>query len=282
VSGMPPRLKWHMLRRRKSDPAFLRENLAAALEHGAACEVDIVFTADGHAFCLHDLTLDRETTGTGLAAQHSRAEIERMRQRGHGDAVLDSPPLFLDEIAAMVRKNTRTAPAQVQLDIKAPIEALTREALERIEEAIGDVAPGFIAGGYDWSLIQSLAAAVPGLHAGFDPLAHYPRSCALDRNGFVEVGEKTLAIAPVAAMYYLEAKLVLGALDYGVNLIDMVGRNGAMIDVWTLDANRPDLHRDLRRVIEAGCDQITSNDPDALYPLIEEIARDCDPHRREA
>lgn len=261
-----------MLRRRRSDPAFLRENLVAALERGAACEVDIVLTADGHAVCLHDLTLDRETTGSGLAAHHMRAEIQGLRQRGPDGAALDSPPLFLDEIAAIVRENAGAAPGQVQLDIKAPIEALTEEALRRIEATIGDVAPSFIAGGYDWTLIRRLAAAVPGVHAGFDPLDHYPRSCALDRDEFIGLGEKTLAIAPGAAMYYLEAKLVLAALDLGVNLIEMVGRDGAMVDVWTLDANRSNLQQDLRRVIEAGCHQITSNDPEALQPLIEEIA----------
>lgn len=81
-SRTAPRVKWHMLRRQKSDAAFLRENLVAALEIGAACEVDIVFTADGHALCLHDRTLDRETTGHGRVADMTRAETERLHQRG--------------------------------------------------------------------------------------------------------------------------------------------------------------------------------------------------------
>src|SRR6185503_11718058 len=72
VSRLPARLKWHMLRRRKSDAPFLRENLVAALKIGAACEVDIAFTADGHALCLHDPSLDRETTGRGLVATTTR------------------------------------------------------------------------------------------------------------------------------------------------------------------------------------------------------------------
>ena len=71
-----------MLRRRKSDAPFLRENLVAALNDGAACEVDIAFTADGHALCLHDPTLDRETTGRGLVAATARSQIERVLQRG--------------------------------------------------------------------------------------------------------------------------------------------------------------------------------------------------------
>src|SRR5262252_4496483 len=92
------RLKWHMLRRRKSDAPFLRQNLSAALQGGAPCEVDIAFTADGHAVCLHDATLDRETTGHGRVAEHSRLDIERLRQRTPYGATLDSPPLFVDEI----------------------------------------------------------------------------------------------------------------------------------------------------------------------------------------
>ena len=267
-----PRLKWHMLRRRKFDPAFLRANLNAALDQGAACEVDIVVTADGHALCLHDLTLDRETTGTGLAARHARVEIERLRQRGPDGAILASPPLFLDEIAAAVRAGPAAMQGQVQLDIKAPVEALTGKTLDRLGATLGGAASRFIAGGYDWTLIRLLAEAVPGLHAGFDPLAYYRQSCDLAADEFLRLGETVLGLAPEAEMYYLEAKLVLAGLDRGVNLIDLVTRHGAMVDVWTLDADRKGLREDLRRLVEAGCHQITTNDPDALRPLIEEIA----------
>src|SRR5215467_15428669 len=97
-----PRLKWHMLRRRKSDAPFLRENLAAALRAGAACEVDVVLTRDGHALCLHDRTLDRETTGTGRVTDATRAEIEQIRRRAADGAPLDDPPLFVDELVAVV------------------------------------------------------------------------------------------------------------------------------------------------------------------------------------
>jgi glycerophosphoryl diester phosphodiesterase len=261
-----------MLKRRRSDPAFLRENLAAALDQGAACEVDIVFTADGHAFCLHDLALDRETTGTGPAFLRSRAEIERLRQRGPDGRILDSPPLFLDEIVSAVRAGSWAAPGQIQLDVKASIEAATGTVLDNLGAALGDAACRFIAGGSDWTLIRRLVQAVPGLHAGFDPLAHYPRSCDLSADEVRRLGRTVLDLAPGAEMYYLEAKLVLAGLDRGVNLIDLVAAGGAMVDVWTVDAGRNALRTDLRRLIGAGCDQITTNDQDALQPLIEEIA----------
>ena len=261
-----------MLRRRRSDPPFLRENLRAAIAAGAACEVDIVFTADGHAFCLHDLDLDRETTGSGPAQARTRIEIERLRQRGNGRAVLNAPPLFLDEIVAEVRQGAASAPRSVQLDIKAPHDSLTEEALRRLRTVLGPSAPLFIAGGYDWPTIERLAQEVPGLHAGFDPLAHYPRSCALTADEFRALGESTLAMANDAVMFYLEAELVIAGLGQDVNLIEMVSRNGASVDVWTLDLDRPDLRYVLRRVIDAGCHQITSNDPEDLGALVEEMA----------
>ncbi|MBK7471345.1 MAG: hypothetical protein IPI73_12675 [Betaproteobacteria bacterium] len=47
---------------------------------------------------------------------------------------------------------------------------------------------------------------------------------------------------------------------------------GAAVDAWTIDADLPDLRNVLRRLIAAGCHQITSNDPEALRPIVEEIA----------
>lgn len=271
--GRPaPRLKWHMLRRRKSDPAFLRENLVAALREGAACEVDIVLTADGHALCLHDLTLDRETTGSGPVAEATRAEIERLHQRGSDRVALSSAPLFLDEIVATLREVGVTAPALVQLDVKAPATALDTQRLTRIGAVLGASASAFIASGYEWETVRRLTAAAPGMHAGFDPLAFYPRSFALDAPGFAALAARTLTTAPDASIYYLEAKLVLAALDRGVDLVASVTGGGAQVDAWTIDADRPALRRVLHRLIAAGVHQITSNDPERLRPMIEEIA----------
>ncbi|MBL8702660.1 MAG: hypothetical protein JNK67_30045 [Alphaproteobacteria bacterium] len=268
----PPRLKWHMLRRRKSDPPHLRANLEAALRAGAACEVDIGFTADGHAVCLHDATLDRETTGTGPVAAATRAAIERLRQRGADGAPLPDAPLFLDEVSDAVRRIGAAAPALVQLDVKPPAAALTAAVLDGIAAALGDRADSFVAGGYEWPTIERLQRAAPGLHGGFDPLAFYPRDVKLDAAQFRALGARTVATAPSASIYYLEAKLVLAALDCGVNLVAAATGAGASVDAWTIDADRPGLHAVLRRLVDAGCGQITTNDPEALGPIIEEIA----------
>ena len=262
-----------MLRRRAGDPAFLRANLDAALSAGAACEVDLVLSADGHFVCLHDLALDRETTGTGPAAALPRREIERLRQRGADGEPLDTQPLFLDEIVDRVRASGAVAPALVQLDIKVPGRDLSPDVLDRLGRTLGDTAPAFIAGGTEWEAVERLQAAAPGLAGGFDPLRLYPRSYRLSAEAFRALGAYTFAIAPRASIFYLEASMLLAALDLGVNLVEAVTGNGALVDAWTVDPGRPDLPRVLARLIAAGCGQITSNDSETLGPLLQEIAR---------
>jgi glycerophosphoryl diester phosphodiesterase len=257
-----------MLRRRKSDPAFLRTNLTAALLAGAPCEVDVRITADGHALCLHDATLDRETTGQGRVADAPRAAIERLFQRGSDGAVLDSAPLFLDEVVAAVTAHGAVAAARVQLDIKADAASLGAVALDRIGALLRGCADAFIASAYAWETVRRLVAVAPGLHAGFDPLAFYPRSLQLSAEGFHQVAARTLATAPTASIYYLEAKLILAAHACGVDLVSAMTRSGAQIDAWTIDADTAHLHDVLRHLIAVGCHQITSNEPERLAAII--------------
>jgi glycerophosphoryl diester phosphodiesterase len=272
MTRTPPRLKWHMLRRRKAEPAHQREALAAGLEAGAAAEVDVVLTRDGHAVCLHDLTLDRETTGSGPVAAASRAEIELLRQRGPDGTALATAPLFLDEVVALVAARARPDGGLMQLDVKEPAARLDRATLDRFGTLLGEAAPRFVAGGTDWAAVKALAAAAPGLKAGFDPLDFYGRKLPGEPAWFRALGDFTYWTAPDAAIFYLEARLVLAGLDAGVDLVALVTRSGAEVDAWTVDADRPDLRRTLERLIAVGCRQITSNDPEALAPLIQEIA----------
>jgi glycerophosphoryl diester phosphodiesterase len=246
------------------------------LAAGAPCEIDLRFTADGHALCLHDQLLDHETTGTGPAVEARRADIERLRQRGNGGEVLDSAPLFLEEVVAAVRHHGAVAPALVQLDVKTPVAALTDQALDRFGRLLGPVAPAFIASGYEWELIERLTAAAPGLHTGFDPLALYRRPDALDADQLRELANRTVAEAPGAAVYYLEAPLVLAALDRGVDLIGAVtagGTTGALVDAWTIDPGHPRLDSTLRRLLACGVGQITTNDPEALGARLARLDR---------
>lgn len=268
---MRPRVKWHMLRSRRAEPPHLRDNLARVLAAGATGEVDIVFTADGHPVCLHDLTLDRETTGCGPVAARTRAEIEALRQRGAEGEALSTAPLFLSEVIEAVRAAEMTEASHLQLDLKEPTEMFGAASLSRLADLIRPVARHIVVGGTDWSGLELIRDLVPDLRLGFDPLDWYGSRLPARADWYRALGRFVVETAPEAAIYYLEARLVLAGLDHGVDLVAEVTARGAEVDAWTIDASRPDVEADLRRLIAAGCRQITTNDPLRITTLVEEI-----------
>lgn len=259
-----PRIKWHMLRQQKTDPAFDRGNLRAALAAGAVCEVDLRLTADGHAVCLHDSTLDRETSGTGKVLATLRSALAGLRQRGPDGALLDTPPLFLDELTAFVRAAPTLASASIQLDLKLRAQHLDDRIVARLADTLAGVSDAFIASAADWVAVTQLRDAIPGLHCGFDPLALYPRELGLDAAGYTALAARTFALAADARIYYLEARLLVAAAAAGVDLVAMVHARGADVDAWTVDLDRPDLLATLAVLRELRVDQITSNDAAGL------------------
>jgi glycerophosphoryl diester phosphodiesterase len=273
MSGKRPRLKWHMLRRKRDDPPFLRSNLVAGLEAGAALEVDLVLTADGHFVCLHDLTLDAETTGTGPVASITRADLMRLRQRGAGGAVLEDPPPLLDEMVATVAARRRPDGGLTQLDMKDPPERLDDDAVARLRGFLGPHAHHFIAGSTDAHFLDRLRDTLPELTRGFDPLALYGFGTAIpsDAAAFIRLADDMVRLAPHAAIYYLEADLVLAGLTVGVDLVARAHKTGAEVDAWTVDTTRPAVRDILRTLLDLGADQITTNEPDMLRIIIEEI-----------
>jgi glycerophosphoryl diester phosphodiesterase len=265
-----PRLKWHMLRRRQSDQAFSRTNLAAGLVAGASLEVDIVATADGDFVCLHDLTLDRETTGTGPVAAATRDELMALRQRNSDGAALDEPPLFLSEVVEAAASTDRHSGGRIQLDLKQSSAAFGSELIHALRNQLAECVPRFIATSCEWELLERLRLEAPEVALGFDPMEHYDDGGPDSDSELEALAETTLRLAPDVHVYYVEADVVLKGLKFGVNLIERLGRSGSEVDVWTIDADRPDLTRDLQRLIQAGCHQITTNDPDILAVILQE------------
>jgi hypothetical protein len=56
-----------------------------------------------------------------------------------------------------------------------------------------------------------------------------------------------------------------------VDLVAELSRDGARVDAWTIDADRPDLDTVLRRLIAVRCFQITSNDPEQLAERVRQF-----------
>jgi glycerophosphoryl diester phosphodiesterase len=64
-------------------------------------ELDVKRTSDGQLIVMHDKTLDRTTTGSGAVADHTLAEIMRLKLRsGTGHPTAYSVPTFAEELTA--------------------------------------------------------------------------------------------------------------------------------------------------------------------------------------
>ena len=71
-----------------------------------------------------------------------------------------------------------------------------------------------------------------------------------------------IRLARDAAIYYLEADLILAGLAAGVDLVARAHETGAEVDAWTIDTTRPAVRDVLRTVLGLRVDQITTNEPD--------------------
>jgi glycerophosphoryl diester phosphodiesterase len=87
------------------------ENTLAAFRFGAsfghtAFECDVKLSADGVPFLLHDDTLERTTSGQGVAGERSWAELSRLDAGGwHSTAFAGEPIASLEAVAAFCTAN---------------------------------------------------------------------------------------------------------------------------------------------------------------------------------
>lgn len=258
-------LKWHKLRRGAGEPPFSLKNLREGLRLGASLEIDARVLGDGTWVCLHDEMLDEETTGKGAVAGCDRQTIGRLRIAGASYA----PPLLEDVTAEMVQ--TARTDACLQIDLKEPTASLTASAVRNFADVVRPVARSCLLSGTDWPAVERLAAATPGLRLGYDPYDLAETRNLPDASAIDAFMEEVLATVPDAATFYLYHRFVSRALDLGADPIAALKRNGAMVDVWTLDPDTPDIETILQRMIAAGADQITTNDPPGMARLWETL-----------
>lgn len=256
-------LKWHMLRRSPGDAAHSRANLRVALERRAVAEVDLRFSADGDGVCLHDERLEAETTGAGAVGAVSKDALRRLRQRGREEEILETPPLLLEEVVAAAGPGA-PARASIQLDLKAGRGDLDDRTCARFRELLGPRAGCFTLSGEDWPAVRRLARDIPQVRLGFEPLRLFRNDWPRQPAEFRILVERIIATAPEAAVVYLHAGLALRGLAAGENPIARLVEAGRVVDCWTVDPHRTEVGRTLQRLIEAGCDQITTNGPEAL------------------
>ncbi len=249
----------------------------------AVLEFDVNYLADGDFALVHDGTLQRETTGVGSVKKLTAAEFKALRYRDsseHGTV--------LSELVGIL-KNV-DFPLKVQVDFKeiAPVTSEDAQVLLTALEPLREngfltVVTGCLA---DWNL-RTFRRLDPTLDIGLDFALHLDAPVDgmvrlpthLGAYGYLDDHplasrrlqttesylrdrvESLLALAPNAYEFYLRKEFVVQALGDGFNPVAFVHEQlpGSLVDVWTIDHDSQEAEAVLKRALEAGVDQVTTN-----------------------
>ncbi|MDQ7820229.1 MAG: glycerophosphodiester phosphodiesterase family protein [Armatimonadota bacterium] len=278
-------LKYHKLlsgtgRHPPNSLSALREVLDGGAE---VIEFDIQPLADGDYAVLHDERLESETTGWGPVRACARADLKTLRLRGS-----DEPPATLSDVVEVLAAVRR--PVKVQVDCKewrpwseerarhllGALEPLRRvPALRVVVGCLGDwnlrllhrLDPT-VAVGLDWMFYldgpADEHARLPTRVNAYGYLDDHPlgfRRILPPAAYLADRVDSLCRLVEGAQEVYLRKEFLLQALADGFNpvpfLRQRLGRP-VVVDVWTLNEG-PDSQNDLRAVLEAGVDQVTTD-----------------------
>jgi glycerophosphoryl diester phosphodiesterase len=257
-------LKWHRARRRATDAVFSSVRILEGMRLGASVEVDLVVHGDGGMAVLHNLTLEKETTGTGAVRAADAASLRALHRRANDGQVLPERVMLLEDLCEELRRDAPHRSALLQLDFKEDMAALDGRVLSAFGAAIGDLGPHVILSGGDLDAVTALVAAAPGVRMGYDP-CHGGSLEALRRSGdFSGWISAALAASPGAELLYLAHEIVAAADEAGVDLIGLVHAEGRRVDAYTIQRVTPESLRLVARLIALKADQITTDDAEGL------------------
>jgi len=112
------------------------ENCLATFEHTllhtyALMEVDPRLTKDGQIVLHHDARLERTTTGTGLVAQRTLAELQRLQLKDSAGHITNNSIPTLDEAIQWARGKAILVLDQKDVPIEMRVKAITERQAER-------------------------------------------------------------------------------------------------------------------------------------------------------
>ncbi|KKB09115.1 glycerophosphodiester phosphodiesterase [Devosia chinhatensis] len=262
-------LKWHRGRRKASDPAFTGARILEAMRLGASVEVDLVIHADHGCAVLHDKTLDRETTGTGLVRETGAASLRQLYLRAADGSPLPDRVLLLEDLCDLLGQNPPHPDALLQLDFKEDLAALDDLTVENFALAVSAFKRNIIVSGGAFDAISLLTNSTPGLMNGYDPCygASLEQLRATgDHETFIQ---NALRTAPDAAFIYLHHEIVLAADNAGFDMIAAVHAAGRKVDAWTINHVNSTTISQVTRLLALRVDQITTDDPEGLAAALD-------------
>ncbi len=210
-------------------------------------ECDVHFSADGQLICLHDLRVDRTSTGVGPAYERTVAELQCLdfgswkRRRPSAD---QRTLITLAELIGL------TADARARgVDVSLAIE--TKHPNPRTTEVEDGVAA--LLAPYGWtapgSPVRIISFFLPGLQRAAEVLPDLPRTLLIERDlGEWRDGHLPDGVGTVSPDYLL--------LRQDPAYVDRVLARGHQVHVWTV--NRA---RDITWCLNRGVTGLTTDDP---------------------
>jgi glycerophosphoryl diester phosphodiesterase len=257
-------LKWHRGRRRLSDPVFTGRRIIEGMQAGASVEVDLVVHAGDGFAVLHNLSLERETTGAGLVRETAPELLRRLQLRDNDGEPIPDRVMLLEDLAALIARDGAHPDGLLQLDFKEDAAALNERAIANFAEALAPVARHFILSSGDAEAVSMLAGAVPGLRIGYDPCHKGAMERLRASRDYAAFVRDAVAASPTAELVYLEHQLVLEADEDGLDLIGAFHDAGSRVDAYTIRRLDATTAPSLERLLALKVDQITTDDPEGL------------------
>jgi glycerophosphoryl diester phosphodiesterase len=256
--------KWHRGRRRASDPVFTGRRIIEGMQAGASVEVDLVVHADGGMAVLHNLSLERETTGTGLVHDTSAATLRALNLRDNDGQPIADKVMLLEDLAALLARDGAHPEGLLQLDYKEDATVLTPAVVRNFAEALAPVAGHFIVSSGDAESVRILTGAVPGIHIGYDPCHKGAIDRLMETRDYAAFVAGAVADSPKSELDYLAWELVLEADKDGFDLVGAFHAHGRRIDAYTIRRIDAETLPIIERLLALKVDQITTDDPEGM------------------
>lgn len=253
--------KWHRGRRQGSDPVFTGRRIIEGMKLGASLEVDLVIHADNGFAVLHNLSLERETTGSGLVREMPAAVLRELHLRDNDGQPITDKVMLLEDLAALIARDGAHPDGLLQLDYKEDAAALNVETISNFAKAMGPVARHFILSSGDAEAVRLLSENVPGIRIGYDPCHQGALERLAETRDYAGFVAEAVAAAPKAELIYLEYLLVLEADRDGFDIIAAFHAYGRRIDAYTVKRADDDGMAVIERLLQLKVDQITTDDP---------------------
>jgi len=261
--------KWHRGRRRGSDPVFTGRRIIEGMQLGASVEVDLVIHADSGMAVLHNLSLERETTGSGLVRQTSAETLRGLHLRDNDGQPIDDKVMLLEDLAALIARDGAHPDGLLQLDYKEDAAALNPQVIANFAKALAPVARHFILSSGDAEAVRILTDSTPGLRIGYDPCHQGALERLMETRDYPAFVADAVAASPKSELDYLEYRLVLEADKDGFDIIAAFHAHGRRIDAYTVRRADDDGMAVIERLLDLKVDQITTDDPEGVAAALE-------------